>query len=105
MNPPIRLLLAATVCYYSLCALDWAWSLHADPWRAEAFAVEQLQAKGVQLPQKHFREVGDHQYQATFADGSGRYAIVDVKKTEAGWQLVSLKQGTGKWIDNATASR
>lgn len=107
MRPPIRLLLAATLCYYSLSALNWGISLHLDPWRAEDFAAQKAENKGINWPQYTFRELGGHEYEATYqaTDNSGRYATVRVKKTDAGWQLVSLKEGQAEWRKHVAASR
>lgn len=107
MRISFRLLFAVAIFYYSMTLLNWSWSLHADPWRAEDFAAEQLASKGLDWPQESFRENAGKIYVATYRapDDSGRYATVEVKKTDAGWQLVSFKEGTAAWRKRVTASR
>lgn len=107
MKLPLSLLLAAAIFYCSMSLLGRAIRLHTDPADASDFATEQVAAKGLDWPQGFFAENPGKEYQATYyaPDSSGRYATVKVKRTDAGWQLVSFEQGTAEWRKHAAASR
>lgn len=107
MKLSLSLLMASALCYCSMSLLGRAIALHTDPSDAASFAAEQAEAKGVDWPQHTFRDLGGHNYEATYCptDDSGRFATLRVKKTGAGWQLASFKQGTDEWRKHAPASR
>lgn len=94
MRIPFRLLFALTLFCCSMSVLDWSWSLHADPWDAADFAAQQVQPG---WRQTYFAENAGKEYQANYHAPDGRFVIVKVKKTEAGWQLVSKQEGKAEW--------
>lgn len=109
MKLPLSLLFACALLYCSWSALCWSIALHTDPVDASAFATEQVAAKGFAWPQTFFAENAGKIYQATYEadDGSCRCITVKVKKTEAGWQLVSMTEGKAEWrkhVKNVAAS-
>lgn len=106
MKLSFNLLLASALCYCSVSALSWTLALHTDPLDASAFATKQVATKGLDWQQTYFAECAGKEYQANYraSDGSGRFVIVKVKKTEAGWQLVSMTEGKAEWLKHAAAS-
>lgn len=103
---PISLLLAGTLCYYSLSALGWAVALHTDPWNASDFADEQAKAQGFDWPQEMFRDLGRGNYQARYRSPDYKQSVtVDVRKGPGGWELVSLTERALSCPTDEQASR
>jgi hypothetical protein len=104
MKLPFKFLFAVALFHCSMAALDWSWSLHADPWRASDFANEQVAAKGIDWPQDSFYELGGGRYRARYVAPDSRCVTIEVSKRRGVWRVDSLKQGKALW-QNVADSR
>lgn len=101
------LVLAIAMLCGTVYLLSWALSLHADPWKAAAFANAEVSRRGYDWPRVSFDDDGRGSYHGIYLapDDSGRRLDVKVQRgTNDDWQVVTFKEWVQKW-ESETASR